>query len=204
MKHLKETTHNKKKSKLNRKTRKHSIDKNVFNAENYKSGDGMLTSVWGPSLWHSLHTMSFNYPIKPTSLQKKYYKRFLEALKYTLPCRHCRENFKANLKKYPINSKVLQNRYHFSLYVYQLHEHINTLLNKKSGLSYEDVRERYEHFRARCTKRKTRKTKKVKKHKGCIVPLHKFKSKGVVKIVPDETKCESFEIDEKCHILNKE
>ena len=26
----------------------------------------MLTSVWGPSLWHSLHTISFNYPVKPT------------------------------------------------------------------------------------------------------------------------------------------
>lgn len=199
MKHLKGTAH-KRKYTRSKKTRKHNT-KSVFNIENYQSGDGMLTSVWGPSLWHSLHTMSFNYPIKPTLLQKKYYKRFLEALKYTLPCRHCRENFKANLKKYPITSKVLQDRYHFSLYVYQLHEHINTLLNKKSGLSYEDVRERYEHFRARCTKRETR---KVRKHKGCVVPLHKFKSKGVVKIVPDETKCESLEIDDKCRILNKD
>ena len=31
----------------------------------YKSNDGMLTSVWGPSLWHSLHTISFNYPNNP-------------------------------------------------------------------------------------------------------------------------------------------
>ena len=29
--------------------------------KDYLSGDGMLTSVWGPSLWHYLHTMSFNY-----------------------------------------------------------------------------------------------------------------------------------------------
>ena len=53
------------------KTRK---NKKVFN--NYNSNDGMLTSVWGPSLWHSLHTISFNYPINPTKIQKKKYKTF--------------------------------------------------------------------------------------------------------------------------------
>ena len=26
----------------------------------------MLTAVWGPPLWHTLHTISFNYPIKPS------------------------------------------------------------------------------------------------------------------------------------------
>jgi hypothetical protein len=34
----------------------------VYTEEDYKSGDGMLTTVWGPGLWHFLHTMSFNYP----------------------------------------------------------------------------------------------------------------------------------------------
>ena len=49
---------------------------NIFNKSDFKSGDGMLTSVWGPSLWHYLHTMSFNYPIHPTAQQKKHYKYF--------------------------------------------------------------------------------------------------------------------------------
>ena len=40
-----------------------------FTKKQYMSGDGMLTKVWGPSLWHYLHTMSFNYPINPTILQ---------------------------------------------------------------------------------------------------------------------------------------
>ena len=34
------------------------------------------------------------------------------------------------------------------LRVYKLHEEINTMIGKKSGLSYEDVRDRYEIFRA--------------------------------------------------------
>lgn len=177
--------------------------KKIFTNNNYKSNDGMLTTVWGPSLWHSLHTISFNYPENPSKNEKKYYKCFIESLKHTLPCRYCRENFKENLRKNPINNKVMKDRYNFSLYVYNLHETINNLLNKKSGLSYDDVRERYEHFRARCIKTKKIKIKKTKKkHKGCTIPLHKFKSKGVIKIIPDETKCESFEIDTKCNKLN--
>ena len=36
--------------------------KRAFTKKQYNSGDGMLTTVWGPGLWHYLHTMSFNYP----------------------------------------------------------------------------------------------------------------------------------------------
>jgi hypothetical protein len=38
--------------------------------------------------------------------------------------------------------------------VYKLHETVNKMLKKKSGLTYCDVRERYEHFRSRCTDEK--------------------------------------------------
>jgi aromatic ring-opening dioxygenase LigB subunit len=96
----------------------------------------------------------------------------------------------------------MSSRYNFSLYIYNLHETINKLLNKQSGLTYEDIRERYEHFRSRCITIKRQTRKKSKKHKGCTIPLHKFKSKGIIKIVPNDTKCSSIEIDEKCNILN--
>ena len=66
---MKRTRKNKRKSK--KKTRK------VYDKEDFSSGDGMLTSVWGPSLWHYLHTMSFNYPVNPTGKQKKAYKSFI-------------------------------------------------------------------------------------------------------------------------------
>ena len=55
------------------KTRKN-IKKNkrrTFKKKDFISGDGMLTTVWGPSMWHYLHTMSFNYPINPTPQDKK-------------------------------------------------------------------------------------------------------------------------------------
>ena len=31
----------------------------VYSEKEFNSGDGMLTAVWGPSLWHTLHTISF-------------------------------------------------------------------------------------------------------------------------------------------------
>ena len=135
--------------------------RNIFNIDNFNSKDGMLTSVWGPSLWHSLHVISFNYPVHPTKKQKKDYKYFITNLRNILPCGHCRDNLSKDLKKYPINMKVMKNRENFSKYIYDLHERINTLLNKKSGLSYEDVRERYEHFRASCSKKKIKHLKKL-------------------------------------------
>ena len=93
----------------------------IFNENDYNSGDGMLTSVWGPPLWHALHTMSFNYPIKPSKEQKQHYQDFFNNLKNVLPCRYCRDNYILNLEKYPINSKFLKNRESFYKWLYNIH-----------------------------------------------------------------------------------
>jgi hypothetical protein len=71
------------------------------------------------------------------------------------------------------------------------------MLGKKSGLSYCDVRERYEHFRARCTTD----TIKIKPsiEKGCTEPLYSgHKAKEVINIVPNDTKCPTLSIHHKC------
>ena len=180
----------------NNKTRKKRT--RTFKSKDFLSGDGMLTAVWGPSMWHYLHTMSFNYPVNPTVDDKKYYKTFVINLQNVLPCKYCRQNLKNNFKLYPINSSTMKDRDSFSRYIYNLHEIINKLLGKKSNLSYCDVRERYEHFRARCTLDKP-KILSLKNHGvGCTEPLHGKKAKCVIKIVPEETKCDTLEIDKKC------
>ena len=177
------------------------IKKRVFTKKQYNSGDGMLTSIWGPSMWHYLHTMSFNYTVKPSKENKHYYKEFVKNLQYTLPCKYCRINLKNNFKAHPIKECHMKDRESFSRYVYELHELVNKMLNKKSGLKYCDVRERYEHFRARCSNEKLKifkfnKTKK--KEKGCTEPLYGKKAKCIIKIVPHEKKCKTLEIDNKC------
>tara|TARA_B100000902_G_C27113083_1_gene814660 strand:+ start:150 stop:719 length:570 start_codon:yes stop_codon:yes gene_type:complete len=174
--------------------------KRVFKKSDFISGDGMLTTVWGPSMWHYLHTMSFNYPINPTASEKKYYRDFIINLQNVLPCRHCRVNLKNNFKVHPLRMCDMKNRESFSRYIYKLHELINKMLKKKSGLSYCDIRERYEHFRARCTNEKPKlfKFRKTRKEKGCTEPLYGKKSKCVIKIVPQEEKCKTLQIDKKC------
>ena len=181
-----------KKSKKNTKT--------VYNNRDYQSGDGMLTSVWGPSLWHYLHVMSFNYPINPTKIQKQKYKQLLLNFQYTLPCKYCRINLKKNFKRFPLIDKIFENRNNFSRYIFNLHEHINKMLGKNSGLTYCEVRDNYEHFRSRCTvdKPKLFKYTKKNKEKGCTTPMYGKKSKCIIKIVPQEEKCKTFNIDKRC------
>ena len=199
--------------------------KRVYRKNDFKSGDGMLTAVWGPSLWHYLHTMSFNYPIKPTKRVKCKYRRFIQGLVHVLPCKYCRDNLKNNLKTLPLREKDLTSRHSFSRWMFKMHELVNKMLGKSSGLKYCDIRERYEHFRARCTnditkkivkidlyKGKTRKKrtrvikkrskkggeKSEKKEKGCSEPLYGKKSKCVIKIVPKDKKCDTFQMDKRC------
>ena len=186
--------------KSNTKTRK----QRVFTRKDYNANDGMISSVWGPPMWHYLHTMSFNYPVEPTPEDKEHYRDFILNLRYVLPCKYCRMNLKTNLKQLPLTMAVMKNRETFSRYVYDLHELINKMLHKKSNLSYCDVRERYEHFRARCTDEKPKLFKfkknmtRKKKEKGCTEPLYGTKSKCIVNIVPQSEPGESIQIDKKC------
>ena len=186
------------------KTSKRQVYVPMYNKSYYSAPDGLFTPVWGPSLWHYLHVMSFNYPINPLPCHKKYYKQFILNLRNVLPCKYCRINFVNNLKTNPLTPKHLKNRETFSKYVYDLHEIINDMLGKKSNLTYEQVRDRYEHFRARCNtipknkiwnfnKRKTK-----KKERGCTEPLYGEKSKCIIKIVPQKQKCNTFQMDKKC------
>lgn len=182
----------------------------VFNDTDYNSGDGMLTSVWGPSMWHTLHAISFNYPVKPTPEDKQKYLKFFKSIGGILPCRYCRENFKKNIKAVPLTYATMKNRETFSRWLYNLHEEINKMLGKNSNLSYTDVRDRYELFRARCIndkigtkkKSKSKKAKKTKqKEKGCVKPLYEGqKSKCVINIVPKKQSGGSFIIDRRCKL----
>jgi hypothetical protein len=195
-----------------KKTRKNSSSnkgqtrkKRVFKKGDFYSGDGFLTSVWGPSVWHNLHTISFNYPVNPTVEQKKQYRNFVLSLQHVLPCGACRKNLKMNLRHLPLTMKQMESRDTFSRYIYNLHELVNKMLNKKSNLSYCDVRERYEHFRSRCVDEKPKvfkysdiKTRKHKKEKGCTEPLYGKKARCILNIVPQDEKGQSIQIDKKC------
>ena len=181
----------------------------VYTRKNFMSGDGMMTGVWGPSMWHVLHTMSFNYPVSPTSANKRHFKAFLLSLKNVLPCKHCRTNLKKNFEVLPPTPEHFESRDALSRYVYRLHELVNRMLKKHSGLTYCDVRERYEHFRSRCLANGTLRKRggpegsgKGDGEKGCTEPLWGKKSMCVLHIVPKSRGVSSFRMDKTC-ILRK-
>ena len=183
---------------MNKKNNKNS----PFTKEDFLSGEGMMTSVWGPPMWHVLHTISFNYPVQPTEEQKKHYYKFYKNLVHILPCKYCRENLINNLKNNKLTKDTMKNRETLSYWVYNLHEIINKMLNKESGLSYEQVRERYEYFRSRCLVNpiEIEKLKIENKENGCTEPLYGIKSKCVLNIVPRDDRLSSFKMDPKCII----
>ena len=179
----------------------------------------MLTTIWGPATWHLLHCISFNYPVHPTDTQKQQYRQFVLSLKHVIPCGKCRKNLTKNFAALPLEDRHMASRETFSKYIYDLHEVVNRMLHKTSGLSYDQVRNTYEHFRARCaassdptpgpnphrtpsmgqsktgqskTAKGGRKTKKASTEKGCVVPFNGKKTKCVLRIVPQSNKCKTF------------
>ena len=94
----------------------------------------------------------------------------------------------------------MKNRDSFSRYIYNLHEIVNKILGKKSNLTYCQVRDRYEDFRARCTQEKPKLFRFTRKNRerGCTEPLYGKKAKSIIRIVPEEKKCKTLQIDKKC------
>jgi hypothetical protein len=183
------------------KTKKHrnTLKNTHFTKDHYDSKNGFCTDIWGGILWFFLHISSFNYPNKPTPEDKFHYRNLVLSLQKTLPCGVCKLNISKNLKKLPLTDADLENRDTYSRYIYKLHETVNHMLKKKSNLTYEEVRDRFENFRARCNKKTTKHHPTKKSHVGCSEPLTgHIKSKCVIKIVPKTEKCDTLNISKKC------
>lgn len=166
-----------------------------FTSEEYNSNDGMSTMVWGSSMWFSLHTISFNYPVNPSQNDKNDYYNYILSLTKVLPCRACRDNLDKNLKEIKFGMDHMKNREIFSRFIYDLHNHVNRMLGKPNYKTYEEVRDQYEMFRARCVNN----TPVELKHKpGCVLPNNGIKSRCIINIVPAEIGGDSLIIDKRC------
>ena len=179
------------------------ISNKTFTQDDFNSSDGMMTSIWGPSFWHILHTISFNYPCKPTSKDKDYYYNFILSLQNILPCKYCRENLPNNLKKTKFSKKIFKNRDTFSRWMYTLHEEVNKMLKKNSNVLYKDVKHTYEHFRSRCIDKPNKKCAPLKIEKGCTTPFYSVKTTCILEIVPKNCKKKTFKINPACVIKRK-
>jgi hypothetical protein len=132
------------------------------------ANNGLLTKIWGPSAWEYLHSVTFGYPVEPNSQQKKEYKDFFTLIGSTLPCCYCRDSYAIFIKEDDtlLNDKVLENRESLTNWFYKIHEKVNKKLEVNYLVTFEDVKKRYESYRAVCDKHN-------KEEKGCVMPLNK-------------------------------
>ena len=102
----------------------------------------MNQNIWGPHLWFTLHTMSFNYPLKPTEKDKDEYKTFFINLQNVIPCSVCKKNYIRHLNEHPIKD-YLNTRKFLVYWVIDMHNMVNAEIGKKI-LSYDIVIKKYE------------------------------------------------------------
>ena len=102
----------------------------------------MNQNIWGPHLWFSLHSISFNYPLKPSIEDKNNYKNFFLSLQETIPCSVCKKNYKRHLNEHPLQD-YLDNRKSLVYWVIDMHNMVNAEIGKKI-LSYDIVIKKYE------------------------------------------------------------
>jgi len=103
----------------------------------------MNPDVWGPPCWIFLHTVSLNYPIKPTNLDKQQHYIFFNSLKTILPCQICRDHYKEFIENHPIKP-YLDTQDTLVNWVNDLHNHVNET-NGKKQLSTKEIN-KYYHF----------------------------------------------------------
>ena len=95
----------------------------------------MEPTIWGPSAWSFLHTITFNYPENPTDIEKQKYYTFFNSLKNVLPCPLCKEHYIQNFETIPIR---LENRESLIEWLIDIHNEVNRK-NGKRELSYNEV-----------------------------------------------------------------
>lgn len=127
--------------------------------------NGLMTRIWGPHFWETIHAATFGFPMEPTQENKQQYKRFFIDLGFVLPCKYCRESYQEFINNGDtiLNDLVFINRQSITEWAYKLHNKVNEKLGITYNVSYQDVCDRYEAYRAKCD---------PNLH-GCIMPINK-------------------------------
>ena len=85
--------------------------------------------IWGPPYWFVLHTIASNYPIMPTSIQKKIHYRFIHNLHEFIPNRESANAFSSLLQDFPV-APYLDTRDDFVRWMHLIHNKVNASLEK--------------------------------------------------------------------------
>lgn len=107
------------------------------------STGGIKTSFWGPHAWAFLFSMiAGSYPVRVNPSNSDHTKMvrahvaILKSLRYTLPCRLCRESYSRFLRELPIE-KYTRSRRDMLYWLYLIHDKVNQKLMKQEQDAYE-------------------------------------------------------------------
>ena len=96
----------------------------------------------GRSTWTLLHTMTANYPERPSFQQQSETKQFLGLFGKMYPCWVCADDFRAWMSSG--NEPRVSNREEFGKWMCEAHNHVNTRLGKPEfDCEQADARWRY-------------------------------------------------------------
>ena len=110
----------------------------------------MEPKVWGSHAWIFLHTITLNYPDEPTKFDKENYKNFFENLSHVIPCEVCKNHYKQNIKKYPIQ---LESKETLTRWLHKIHNIVN-IKNGVEEFSYDEFIKKYSNMYSNNSKTK--------------------------------------------------
>jgi len=106
--------------------------------------DAPQTSLWGPPLWHILHSAAERIGTKALKRipqeESRIWMGILRALQFTLPCPQCKRHYTAYLVAHPVLSFTKE---YLREWLYQLHTAVNQQTQKPNTMTIVQVEEHY-------------------------------------------------------------
>jgi hypothetical protein len=124
----------------------------------------MNTTLWGPSGWTFLHTLTFIYPDKPSYNDKVKMQNFMKSINSILPCKYCRISFTKYTQNLPIDN-YLDSRDSLIEWLYKIHNKVNKKLRIQGFCKYDNpdiniVKDKYssiiEHINILCKSKRNK------------------------------------------------
>lgn len=157
--------------------------------------NGLCTSTWGSPGWFFLHSVTAGYPVDPDEFDsrngnpvgqtRREYKTFFTTAGSVLPCKFCRDSYKAFIRDLPID-RYIHSRASLFEWLFKIHNKVNEKLGVRQETDLESVVDKYESFRAQCPKSKV--------STGCTVPAGDYKKMKCRVVIEPFDKCNAVSI----------
>jgi hypothetical protein len=99
----------------------------------------VMTAVWGPMGWMTLHSVSTIYPEHPTQSERDLMTTWLMLFGESITCSHCRDHFRSAHANYRARFPgYLESRQSFAMFAFRVHNVVNARLSKPVYATVEE------------------------------------------------------------------